>query len=183
MCEKLFPPPKEAYWTKLSVVSNSSRYILFFLFTCSCNHWLRHFGVSYKLVDQLGGLQKLRICSRHFSQRQEMAKTRIKMTPLRKSSSSKGIVLPINAAGGSVIAGALAGGGGAGTGSGAVKSAVANSTTIELVEVSGSTKENKSSAFIGVGNWPKLNFSSDRNYVLDFITQFSLFINQLKYIV
>ncbi|EDW40636.1 uncharacterized protein LOC6604800 isoform X1 [Drosophila sechellia] len=102
--------------------------------TDRCKHWLRHFGVSAKLVDQLGGLQKLRICSRHFSQRQEMAKTRIKMTPLRKSSSSKGIVLPINGAGGSVIAGAGAGGGGAGTGSGAVKSAVASSTTIELVE-------------------------------------------------
>ncbi|EDW93822.1 uncharacterized protein LOC6533386 isoform X1 [Drosophila yakuba] len=112
--------------------------------TDRCNHWLRHFGVSYKLVDQLGGLQKLRICSRHFSQRQEMAKTRIKMTPLRKSSSSKGTVLPINGAGGSVIAGVggggkvggggVNGGGGAGTGSGAVKSALAGSTTIELVE-------------------------------------------------
>ncbi|XP_043650370.1 uncharacterized protein LOC122618202 isoform X2 [Drosophila teissieri] len=66
-----------------------------------------------------------------------MAKTRIKMTPLRKSSSSKGIVLPINGAGGSTITGVgggVAGGGGAGTGSGAVKSAVAGSTTIELVE-------------------------------------------------
>ncbi|XP_017053116.1 uncharacterized protein LOC108096232 isoform X2 [Drosophila ficusphila] len=55
-----------------------------------------------------------------------MAKTRIKMTPLRKS--SKGIVLPSN--GGTVTTG---GAGGGGTGSGAVKSAVANST-IELVE-------------------------------------------------
>ncbi|XP_070070940.1 uncharacterized protein bip1 isoform X2 [Drosophila takahashii] len=91
-----------------------------------CNHWLRHFGVSDKLVDQLGGLQKLRICFRHFSQRQEMAKTRIKMTPLRKSSASKGTVMSSN--GGTVI-----GGGGTGAGSGAVKSAVA-STTIELVK-------------------------------------------------
>ncbi|KQS43268.1 triple functional domain protein isoform X2 [Drosophila erecta] len=70
-----------------------------------------------------------------------MAKTRIKMTPLRKASSSKGIVLPINGAGGSAMAGVNGGGGGvagegggAGTGSGAVKSAVAGSTTIELVE-------------------------------------------------
>ncbi|XP_037722216.1 uncharacterized protein LOC119555076 isoform X2 [Drosophila subpulchrella] len=59
-----------------------------------------------------------------------MAKTRIKMTPLRKSSSSKGagVVLPSN--GGTVIS---VGGTGAGTGAGAVKSEVDN-TTIELVE-------------------------------------------------
>ncbi|XP_070852907.1 uncharacterized protein bip1 [Drosophila suzukii] len=95
-----------------------------------CHHWLRHFGVSDKLVDRLGGLQKLRICFRHFSQRQEMAKTRIKMTPLRKASSSKGagVVLPSN--GGTVIS---VGGTGAGTGTGAPKSPVDN-TTIELVE-------------------------------------------------
>ncbi|XP_030385612.1 putative uncharacterized protein DDB_G0282129 isoform X2 [Scaptodrosophila lebanonensis] len=48
-----------------------------------CNNWLRHFGVSDQLVQELGGLQKLRICFRHFNQRKEMAKTRIKNTPLR----------------------------------------------------------------------------------------------------
>uniref|UniRef100_A0A6P4F5E8 Uncharacterized protein LOC108048241 isoform X1 n=2 Tax=Drosophila rhopaloa TaxID=1041015 RepID=A0A6P4F5E8_DRORH len=90
-----------------------------------CKHWLRHFGVSDKLVDQLGGLQKLRICFRHFSQRQEMAKTRIKMTPLRKS--SKGIIVLPNNGG--------KGGGEGGAGSGQVKPAVAvANTTIELVE-------------------------------------------------
>ncbi|XP_017111817.1 uncharacterized protein LOC108135569 isoform X1 [Drosophila elegans] len=93
-----------------------------------CKHWLRHFGVSAKLVDQLGGLQKLRICFRHFSQRQEMAKTRIKMTPLRKS--TKGIVVLPNS-GGTVITG---GGGGGGAGSVQVKSTTAANTTIQLVE-------------------------------------------------
>jgi len=109
------------------------------LLRCSCHHWLRHFGVSDKLVDRLGGLQKLRICFRHFSQRQEMAKTRIKMTPLRKSSSSKaaGVVLPSN--GGTVIS---VGGTGAGTGTGAPKSPVDN-TTIELVEVSNTEGKQK----------------------------------------
>ncbi|KAH8402845.1 hypothetical protein KR222_002664, partial [Zaprionus bogoriensis] len=48
-----------------------------------CNFWLRHFGVSEQLVQELGGLKKLRICFRHFSQRKAMAKTRIKTTPLR----------------------------------------------------------------------------------------------------
>ncbi|KAL7732577.1 hypothetical protein ACLKA6_019205 [Drosophila palustris] len=48
-----------------------------------CNFWLRHFGVSEQLVKELGGLKKLRICFRHFSERQAMAKTRIKTTPLR----------------------------------------------------------------------------------------------------
>ncbi|XP_034108082.1 uncharacterized protein LOC117570497 isoform X1 [Drosophila albomicans] len=50
-----------------------------------CNYWLRHFGVSEQLVNELGGLKKLRICCRHFSQRKAMAKTRIKTTPLRGS--------------------------------------------------------------------------------------------------
>ncbi|XP_017073996.1 uncharacterized protein LOC108109798 isoform X2 [Drosophila eugracilis] len=59
-----------------------------------------------------------------------MAKTRIKMTPLRKSSSSKGLLL--NSNGGTVITGGGVGGGGV-TGSTAVKSAVAN-TTIEILE-------------------------------------------------
>ncbi|XP_050741835.1 uncharacterized protein LOC108034831 [Drosophila biarmipes] len=101
-----------------------------------CHHWLRHFGVSDELVDRLGGLQKLRICLRHFSQRQEMAKTRIKMTPLRKSSSAKAAALPSN--GGTPLSGGGAGaaagtGAGQGAGSGVVKTAAAN-TTIELVE-------------------------------------------------
>ncbi|KAH8379900.1 hypothetical protein KR009_007936, partial [Drosophila setifemur] len=89
-----------------------------------CKDWLRHFGISAKLVDRLGGLQKLRICSRHFSLRQTMAKTRIKMTPLRKSSSSKGIN------GGGIAVGA----GGVGAAGGGTTKSVVDSTTIELVE-------------------------------------------------
>ncbi|XP_032598875.1 transcriptional regulator DEF1 isoform X1 [Drosophila grimshawi] len=54
-----------------------------------CNHWLRHFAVSDQLVEALGGLKKLRICFRHFSQRKEMAKTRMKTTPMRASKPNK----------------------------------------------------------------------------------------------
>ncbi|XP_030570130.1 uncharacterized protein LOC115769454 isoform X1 [Drosophila novamexicana] len=57
--------------------------------TSRCNYWLRHFGVSDQLVEELGGLKKLRICFRHFSQRKAMAKTRIKTTPLRISKPNK----------------------------------------------------------------------------------------------
>ncbi|KAH8246249.1 hypothetical protein KR038_006603, partial [Drosophila bunnanda] len=89
-----------------------------------CKLWLRHFGISEKRLDQLGGLQKLRICLRHFSQRQEMAKTRIKMTPLRKS--TKGIILSNNAAG------AVAGIGAAGGLGGGTAKTVVNSNTIKV---------------------------------------------------
>ncbi|KAM8710394.1 hypothetical protein ACLKA7_017077 [Drosophila subpalustris] len=54
-----------------------------------CNYWLRHFGVSEQLVKELGGLKKLRICFRHFSERKAMAKTRIKTTPLRGGNTIK----------------------------------------------------------------------------------------------
>ncbi|EDV40674.2 uncharacterized protein Dana_GF10629, isoform B [Drosophila ananassae] len=91
-----------------------------------CKHWLQHFNVSDKLVEKLGGLQKLRICFRHFSQRQAMAKTRIKMTPLRKS--SKALLPTSNGA---------AGGGGGGEVTGGVNGVaktVVDGTTIELVK-------------------------------------------------
>lgn len=86
-------------------------------------------------MDQLGGLQKLRICLRHFSHRQdqEMAKTRIKMTPLRKS--PKGIVLSNNS-GSFAGGGAAAGVGGLQGGEGGAAKSVVDSTTIEIVEVS-----------------------------------------------
>ncbi|KAH8351408.1 hypothetical protein KR059_001468, partial [Drosophila kikkawai] len=94
-----------------------------------CKLWLRHFGISEKRLDQLGGLQKLRICLRHFSHRQEMAKTRIKMTPLRKS--PKGIVLSNNS--GSFGSAGAGGVGGLQGGGGAAKTVV-NSTTIGFVD-------------------------------------------------
>ncbi|XP_026847987.1 uncharacterized protein LOC6602175 [Drosophila persimilis] len=89
-----------------------------------CNHWLRHFGVSDQRVEKLGGLQKLRICSRHF---QNMAKTRIKMTPLRKS---KAIPTTTN----TTDTNTTGGGGGVGT-VGAAKPIVDNNTTIQLVNI------------------------------------------------
>ncbi|KAH8247996.1 hypothetical protein KR032_009741 [Drosophila birchii] len=93
-----------------------------------CKLWLRHFGINEKRLDQLSGLQKLRICPRHFSQSQDMAKTRIKMTPLRKS--TKGIVLANNSGGTGASAGidGLQGGGG-----GAAKTVV-DTTAIEILE-------------------------------------------------
>ncbi|SPP87198.1 uncharacterized protein LOC117589172 isoform X1 [Drosophila guanche] len=86
-----------------------------------CNHWLRHFGVSDQRVEQLGGLQKLRICFRHF---QNMAKTRIKMTPLRKS---KAMPPTTTAADTNTT-----GGGGV---EAAAKPIVDNNTTIQLVKI------------------------------------------------
>ncbi|EDW79633.2 uncharacterized protein Dwil_GK20310 [Drosophila willistoni] len=50
-----------------------------------CKHWLRYFRISDQLLTKLGGLKKLRICHRHFHNPQVMARTRIKMTPLRKT--------------------------------------------------------------------------------------------------
>ncbi|XP_020814732.1 uncharacterized protein LOC110189097 isoform X2 [Drosophila serrata] len=94
-----------------------------------CQLWLRHFGINEKRLDQLGGLQKLRICLRHFSQREEMAKTRIKMTPLRKS--TKGIMLTNNS--GSFGSMGTAGGIAAGGGGGAAKMVV-NSNAIQIEE-------------------------------------------------
>lgn len=77
-------------------------------------------------MEKLGGLQKLRICFRHFSQRQAMAKTRIKMTPLRKSSKA---LLPTS--NGSAVGGEVAVGGVNG-----VAKSVVDGTTIELEKVS-----------------------------------------------
>ncbi|KAH8278295.1 hypothetical protein KR044_010188, partial [Drosophila immigrans] len=82
-----------------------------------CNSWLRHFGVSDQLVEQLGGLKKLRICCRHFSQRQAMAKTRIKTTPLRASKQPTTTTTAIAAAATTTTA-----------------KPMADSTTIELVD-------------------------------------------------
>ncbi|KAH8256253.1 hypothetical protein KR026_011733, partial [Drosophila bipectinata] len=86
-----------------------------------CKQWLQHFGVSDNLVEKLGGLPKLRICFRHFSQRQAMAKTRIKMTPLRKSSKS---VMPTTNGEGGEVTGGVNG----------VAKTVVDGTTIELVK-------------------------------------------------
>ncbi|KAH8293727.1 hypothetical protein KR054_003454, partial [Drosophila jambulina] len=102
-----------------------------------CKLWLRHFGISEKRLDQLGGLQKLRICLRHFGHRQEMAKTRIKMTPLRKS--TKGIVLSNNS-GSFGSAGTAAGVNGLQGGGGAAKTVV-DSTTIEILDTPHQTKK------------------------------------------
>ncbi|XP_002007804.3 uncharacterized protein LOC6582092 isoform X1 [Drosophila mojavensis] len=54
-----------------------------------CNYWLRQFGLNDQLVQELGGVKRLRICLRHFSQRNAMAKTRIKTTPLRLNKPNK----------------------------------------------------------------------------------------------
>lgn len=78
--------------------------------------------MSDQLVQELGGVKKLRICFRHFSQRKAMAKTRIKTTPLRGPDKHETITAAASAA--------------AAAASTTSVKPMADSTTIELVDVS-----------------------------------------------
>lgn len=88
--------------------------------------------MSDQLVEELGGLKKLRICFRHFSQRKAMAKTRIKTTPLRISKPNKITTEATTTTTTEAITAAVTA---ATTGTASAKP-MADSTTIELVDVS-----------------------------------------------
>ncbi|ALC43403.1 bip1 [Drosophila busckii] len=92
-----------------------------------CNYWLQHFGVSEQRVQQLGGVKKLRICFRHFSQRKEMAKTRFKTTPLRAAKVNIATTTTPGAAAAATTTATVAA---------TIKPMADSTTTIELVESS-----------------------------------------------